>query len=163
MFLNYIRKKLYANLTLARQSWETKNNNFYNYQFKHLNLEYRNYGNSNPTKYFYIIRRAPGAGFFSNLNFVIHHLLICDNLKMIPVIDMENFQTFYNCKDKILGTFNSWNYYFKPVSKYTLEEVYKSKNVIICDNRTSQKGFSNLNFSSSILVSLSSSNQRQFS
>ena len=112
MFLNYIRKKLYANLTLARQSWETKNNNFYNYRFKHLNLEYRNYGNSNPTKYFYIIRRAPGAGFFSNLNFVIHHLLICDNLKMIPVIDMENFQTFYNCKDKILGTFNSWNYYF---------------------------------------------------
>tara|TARA_B110000967_G_C18845605_1_gene541788 strand:- start:654 stop:1730 length:1077 start_codon:yes stop_codon:yes gene_type:complete len=148
MFLNYIRKKLYANLTLARQSWETKNNNFYNYQFKHLNLEYRKYRNSNPTKYFYIIRRAPGAGFFSNLNFVIHHLLICDNLKMIPVIDMENFQTFYNCKDKILGTFNSWNYYFKSVSKYTLEEVYKSKNVIICDNRTSQKGFSNLNFSS---------------
>ncbi len=144
--LNYLRKKLYAKLTLARQGWKTKNKYFNQYKFKHLNLEYRSYGNKNPTKYFYIIKRSPGAGFFSNLNFVIHHLLICDNLKMIPVVDMENFQTFYNCKNKIRGTFNSWNYYFKPVSKYTLEEVYRSKNVIICDNKTSQKGFSNKNF-----------------
>ena len=144
--LNYLRKKLYAKLTLARQSWKTKNNYSNKYKFNHLKLEYRSYGKKNPSKYFYIIKRAPGAGFFSNLNFVIHHLLICDNLKMIPVIDMENFQNFYNCKNKIRGTFNSWNYYFKPVSKYTLEEVYKSKNVIICDNKTSQKGFSNKSF-----------------
>ena len=144
--LNYLRKKLYAKLTLARQSWQTKNNYSNKYKFNHLKLEYRSYGKKNPSKYFYIIKRAPGAGFFSNLNFVIHHLLICDNLKMIPVIDMENFQNFYNCKNKIRGTLNSWNYYFKPVSSYTLEEVYKSKNVIICDNKTSQKGFSNKSF-----------------
>jgi len=148
MFLNYFRKKLYAKLILARQSWQSKNKNFKKYKFKHLNLEYRSYGNNNPKIFFYIIKRSPGAGFFSNLNFVIHHLFICDSLKMIPVIDMKNFQTFYNCKNRIRGTLNSWNYYFKPVSRYSLEEVYKSKNVIICDNKTSEKGFSNKNFTS---------------
>ena len=85
---------------------------------------------------------------FSNLNFVIHHLVICDQLKMIPVIDMENFQTFYNCKKKIRNTYNSWEYYFEPVSKFKLKEIYKSKNVLFCDNKTSKSGFSIENYSS---------------
>jgi hypothetical protein len=145
--LNYLREKLYAKYRLARQSWHTKNSNFKKYKFNHLDLEYRTYGNKNASNFFYVIKRAPGAGFFSNLNFVIHHLLICDDLKMIPVIDMQNYQTFYNCKNKINNSLNSWNYYFKPVSKYSLEEVYSSKNVIICDNKTSAKGgFSNKNY-----------------
>ena len=41
----------------------------------------------------------------------------------------------YTIVKKINGTFNSWLYYFKQVSKYSLKEVYQSKNVIICDNR----------------------------
>ena len=138
--LNYFREKLYAKYRFARQSWYTKNSNFKKYKFNHLDLEYRTYGNKNASKFFYVIKRAPGAGFFSNLNFVIHNLLICDDLKMIPIIDMQNYQNFYNCKNKINNTLNSWNYYFKPVSKYSLEEVYSSKNVIICDNKTSAKG-----------------------
>ena len=111
-------------------------------KFSHLNLEYKNYGNKNPTKFFYIIRRTPGAGFFSNLNFVIHNLWICDQLKMIPVIDMVNYKTIYNCRVKINGSLNVWDYYFKPVSKFSLKEVYSSQNVILCDNRTSKKGLS---------------------
>lgn len=135
--LDYLREKLYSKHRFARQSWQTKSSHYKKHKFNHLNLEYRRYGNKNVRKFFYVIKREPGAGFFSNLNFVIHHLLICDDLKMIPVIDMQNYQTFYNCKNKINNTLNSWNYYFKSVSKYSLEEVYSSKNVIICDNKTS--------------------------
>ena len=68
-------------------------------KFNELNLQYESYGKKNPNKFFYIIRRTPGAGFFSNLNFVVHNLFICDQLKMIPVIDMENYPTLYNCKN----------------------------------------------------------------
>ena len=133
MILNFIRKKIYQRTHFARQKWLSKKQlhkkNFFNY----LNLEYKRYGTKNPNKFFYVIKRAPGAGFFSNLNFVIHNLYIAEKLKMIPVVDMENFQTFYNCKNKINNTYNSWEYYFKPVSNYKLSEVYKSKNVVFCD------------------------------
>jgi len=149
MLLDYFRKKLLKKQFFARQSWMNKNQKFKNYKFNHLNFEYKSYGNKNKNKFFYVIRRHPGAGFFSNLNFVIHHLLISEELKLIPVIDMENYQTFYNCKKKIKNSFNSWEYYFSPVSKYKLEEVYESKNVILCDNRTSKKGFSQDNFKTS--------------
>ena len=93
--------------------------------YNELNLQYKSYGNKNPNKFFYIIRRTPGAGFFSNLNFVISNLLICHQLNMIPIVDMENYPTLYNCKIKINNSRNSWNYFFESVSKYSLEEVYK--------------------------------------
>ena len=33
-----------------------------------------NFGEKNKNKIFYIINRSPGAGFFSNLNFVLNHM-----------------------------------------------------------------------------------------
>jgi len=131
--LNYLRKKIWSKRTKPYKLF--RSNNFNSHDFNRFNFEYRRYGNKNPQKFFYVIRRAPGAGFFSNLAFVNHHLLIAEKLKLIPVVDMENYQTIYNCKKKINGTYNSWLYYFKQVSKYSLKEVYQSKNVIICDNR----------------------------
>lgn len=133
----------------ARQNWSNNNKMHNSNKLNHFNLEYKTYGSIHPNKFFYIIRRTPGAGFFSNLNFVIHNLLICDQLKMIPVIDMENYKTYYNCKIKINGSYNVWDYYFKSVSKYKLKDVYKSKNVVICDNRTSKKGFSQSTYKNS--------------
>ena len=146
MVLNFIRKRILKKYYFARQNWLHKNKLYISNKLRHLNFEYKTYGTKNPDKFFYVIRRSPGAGFFSNLNFVIHNLLICDQLKMIPVVDMENYITLYNCKIKINGSYNVWDYYFKPISKYKLKDVYKSKNVIICDNRTSKKGFSQSTF-----------------
>ncbi len=94
------------------------------------------YGKKNPKKIFYVIQRSPGGGMFSNLNYVLHHLYIAQKLNFIPVVDMENYFTLYNEKTSIKGIKNSWNYYFEPVSKYSLEEVYSSKNVIITDGKT---------------------------
>lgn len=145
MILECLRKKILQKKTkiFPTLSKEANKKN----KFKYLNFEFKTYGNKNPKKIFYIIRRSPGAGFFSNLNFVIHNLFICEKLKFIPVIDMENYSTIYNCKKKINGTYNSWLYYFKPVSIYKLKEVYKSKNVIFCDNKTSRNNaFSKKNY-----------------
>ena len=148
MNLNFIRRKILQRTAFAKQQWEPKNKIYKSNKFSFLNFTYRRFGTKNPDKYFYIIKRSPGAGFFSNLNFVLHNLYICDQLKMIPVIDMENYQTFYNCKIKIKNTYNSWEYYFKKVSKYNLDEVYKSKNVVFCDKKTSIKGYNKKNYES---------------
>ena len=47
---------------------------------------------------------------------------------------MENFTTIYNERRKINNTYNAWEYYFEKLNKYTLNEVYKSQNVIITEN-----------------------------
>ena len=85
----------------------------------------------NKKKIFYIINRTPGSGLFSNVNFVLNQLLICKKSKFIPIIDMENYKTIYNENKKIFNTYNAWEYYFKKLNKYKLEDVYKSKNIII--------------------------------
>jgi len=96
----------------------------YNYSF----------GNLNPDKTFYIIRRSPGAGLFSNLTYVLNHLKVAKENNFIPFIDMEEYPTIYNEKNKIQDTFNAWEYYFENTTKYTIDEIYSSKNVIITEN-----------------------------
>ena len=98
------------------------------------NISLHSFGSKNPNKTFYVIRRSPGAGMFSNLTFVLNHLKIAIEKKFIPIVDMENYPTIYNESNKINGTKNSWLYYFEQVSNYSLEEVYKSKNVLITKN-----------------------------
>lgn len=92
------------------------------------------FGKKNPKKIFYVIKiDKAGGGIFSNLLFVLNHLKLCEKFKLIPVIDMENFYTKYNEKKPLKNNKNSWLYYFKKVSKYNLNEVYKSKNVLMTD------------------------------
>ena len=116
------------------------------------------YGDKNPDKIFYVIRRSPGAGLFSNLVYVLNHLDIADKHNFIPIIDMENYPTIYNERKSINGTKNSWLYYFEPFSKYSLSDVYKSKNIILSKN-TFYKVFSHkiyeknlLRFSNKIII-----------
>ena len=99
-----------------------------------LNFNLCNFGKLNPKKFFYVIRRSPGAGLFSNFIYVLNHLVISEQNGFIPIIDMENFTTIYNEKEKIDNTFNAWEYYFEKINKYSLREVYTSKNVIITSN-----------------------------
>ena len=88
-------------------------------------------GNLNPDRVFYIIQRYPGTGIFSNLSFVINHIKIALDMGFIPIVDMENHTNIYNENKKIFNTYNSWEYYYEQICPYTLEEVYKSKNIII--------------------------------
>jgi len=116
--------------------------------------DFFSYGNNNPNKIFYVIRRSPGAGLFSNLIYVVNHLLIAEKHDFIPIIDMENYPTIYNENKIINHTKNSWLYYFEPVSKYSLHEVYRSKNVILSKNKF-YESFTHEIFKSKILLKLS--------
>ena len=78
---------------------------------KILNLEksiiYKKYNNNsnnilsmgkmNPDKIFYIIKRTPGTGLFSNVLFVLNHLIKAKKLGYIPFVDMQNL---YNIMKK---------------------------------------------------------------
>lgn len=89
--------------------------------------------NKNKKKY-YIITRSPGAGMFSNINYVLNHVKYANKKKLIPVIDMENFTTIYNEKLKIFKTFNAWEYYFNQISNINLKEIYKRRDFIFSKN-----------------------------
>ena len=93
------------------------------------------FGNKNKHKLFYVIKRYGGGGLFSNFLFILNHLIQADKLNAVPIIDMENFSNLYTEKQKVNGTYNSWLYYFDPVSSYTLNEVYKSKRVIFSSDK----------------------------
>jgi hypothetical protein len=94
---------------------------------------FNSFGKKNPDKIFYVIWLDNlGSGFFSNLSAVLCHLKIADAIGMIPVIDFKNFRTLYNVNTPINNVNNAWEYYFKPVSPFSLDEVYDSKNVFFC-------------------------------
>jgi hypothetical protein len=93
----------------------------------------KSFGEGNPERVFYVIWRKQGAGFFSNVFHVLGHLNIADSLGMTPVVDMENFKSFYKEADPVNGTRNAWEYYFRQPANISLEAVYKSKYVVFCD------------------------------
>ena len=74
----------------------------YDYQIK-------NFGTKNKNKFFYVIKREKGSGFFQTF-FVLNHLRVAERYNFIPIIDMKNFKTIYNdtmvnLKIKIFGIF----------------------------------------------------------
>jgi hypothetical protein len=98
----------------------------------------KSYGNLNPDKTFFVIRLFPPAtGFLANYNYVLGYMRYAYDKGWIPVVDMENYATLYQEEKPVNGTRNVWEYFFEqpydPITKkrYTLEEVYKSKNVVL--------------------------------
>ena len=129
---NFLRNRIYSRRSGVHKKLKSKS------ILKSKDLKYfvKSFGNKNPNKRFYVIQRFIGGGMFSNLNYIIHHLKLALDLSCIPIIDMENFPTKYNEKYKINNTKNAWEYYFYPLNKYKLSDVYKSKFVIISDKKT---------------------------
>ena len=102
-------------------------------------LKYLSAGKKNHNKIFFIINRSPGAGLFSNLTFVLNQLKFCEEKRFIPIIDMENFTTIYNEREKINNSFNSWDYYFEKINNYNIKDVYKSSNIIFSNSKFQKK------------------------
>ena len=129
---NFLRNSIYSRRSGISKKLKSRS------ILKSKDLKYfvKSFGNKNPNKKFYVIQRFIGGGMFSNLNYIIHHLKLALDLNCIPIIDMENFPTKYNEKNKINNTKNAWEYYFYPLNKYKLSDVYKSKFVIISDKKT---------------------------
>jgi hypothetical protein len=105
---------------------------------RYYSEKFKSYGENNPDKTFYIIRRRPPAwGFFSNLFYVLQGLDYAEKHGYVPLVDMENYWVSeLSSLKQINGTKNAWCYFFDQVSKHTLQEAYTSKNVILSDGTT---------------------------
>ena len=90
-----------------------------------------NYGDLNVDKKFYLIRPRVDCveGLMSLLLNVAKQMNFAINHNYLPIVDFENYKTQYydNCIDKQ----NVWEYYFLQPTDYTLDIVYKSRNVIL--------------------------------
>ncbi len=107
---------------------------------KTLNEFTINGGNKYPDKVFFIIRRDYSkVGLFSMYNTNAGYIKYALDKGYIPVIDMQHYDNCY-LEDGELGKKNSWEYYFEQPTKFSLNEAYKGKNIIIssievCDER----------------------------
>ena len=71
--------------------------------------------------------------YYRNLQHLSHAI---DN-GWIPVVDWQNYGPFPHGEDfPVNGTTNCWEYFWNQPSEYTLDEVYKSKNVILSSQNT---------------------------
>ena len=77
----------------------------------------------------YIIKRNRWHGMFSNLHYVIKHIIYAKKKNYSIFVDMENFPTIYNEKIKVNKTYNAWGYYFSKYYKKNLNDIYKKKNM----------------------------------
>jgi len=84
-------------------------------------------------KFFVIQQEGSGRGLFSLLSSVICYLDFAEKNSLIPVVDFENYRNIYNEKNVINGTKNSFEYYFEPVTSYSLGDVYSSGNFVVSD------------------------------
>lgn len=146
MFLSNIKKKIKKKLTIQTPPiLNRKNNNIFNKYNNYNNTSLFSFGTKNPEKFFYVIKRTPGAGLFSNVLYVLNHLKIANDKKFIPFVDMENFPTIYNEDNKIHDTFNAWEYFFENYTDISIDEIYQSKNVYITSNKLQSHFFKDTN------------------
>ena len=92
----------------------------------------KSFGNLNPDKKFYVLRS--NGTHDGLLAMYIPRLRQIKNLiaqGFIPFVDFENYETQYTMPEPIKGTRNVWEYYFEQPSNFNLNEIYKSKNVIL--------------------------------
>lgn len=89
------------------------------------------YGNENPDKCFYIIRRATSkVGLFSYVMTNIGQIEVALNKGYIPVIDMQNNSNTY-LEENQIGQVNAWEMFFEQPCNYSLRDISRSKNVIL--------------------------------
>lgn len=105
----------------------------------------KSFGDKNADKVFYVIRPfyfyKPNVAIIgtqhllSNYFTVVHHLATALDWDAIPVVDWENYKLPHSEDEPVNGTMNAWEYFWEQPSEYTLEEVYKSKHVILSEQR----------------------------
>lgn len=94
-------------------------------------LEYIHYGNKNKNKviYYIDIKAKNSIGFFAFYYDTLLGLLEAERWNFVPVVRYSG-NCVYKEDEMINGTDNPFEYYFKPVSKVSIEEVYESDRVI---------------------------------
>jgi len=111
-------------------------------KFNNLDLKRlpKNYKSLKGPVYYIIFIKDKGHGFFSNFYHVLFHISIANFYNWIPVVDMENYPTLYNEKNKIFSTYNSWEYYFNQ--QKTLSDIdFKNNKIVFSDGNFNIKFF----------------------
>lgn len=90
-------------------------------------------GELNSEKIFYVLRtESPDSGIYTLSRAFLIHIKYAIDKGYIPVIDLKNYYVvmLQNSRDKYKE--NAWEYYYEqPVTGVSLDEVYKSKNVVL--------------------------------
>lgn len=90
------------------------------------------FGSRNPDRLFYVIRCPQSEmGFFAVYNYVVYHLDKAEKLGAEPIVDWKYYPNKYFSEDDSVGKDNVWEYFFENILDISLDEVYKSKNVIM--------------------------------
>lgn len=88
----------------------------------------RRYGNKNRSETIYIIRRpSKTVGLLSYVITTLGHIQRAVDQGYKVVVDMKNYENMYQQSKKD----NSWEYFFEQPSRISLDEAYKSQNVIL--------------------------------
>lgn len=115
--------------------------------------KHMSYGDLNPDITFYVIRPyyfiEPNnlvyrnvANLLTQYYYVLQKLSYAINMHYVPVIDWKNYGKLPHAENyEVNGTLNSWEYYWNQPSEYNLDEVYKSKNVILSTQNVGEFGF----------------------
>lgn len=89
------------------------------------------YGEENPDKTFFVIRRATcKVGLFSYVMTNMGLVRYAIERGYIPVIDMQFNQNTY-LEENQIGKENAWEFYFEQPCGYSLSDIARSKNVIL--------------------------------
>ena len=102
--------------------------------------ERKRFGDENPDKTVYIIRGLNYASPFctaakhnllANYFYIVSHLFYAREKGWIPVVDQQNYPVYNSMDTPVNGTMNAWEYFWKQPGGISLEEAYKSKNVVL--------------------------------
>lgn len=95
----------------------------------------QNYGNKNPDQVFMVLQLSNrAAGVFTTLFSFLGAVDYAEQNGAQALIDLKNAYMYGLQSIRERGQENAWEYYFRqPTERYTLDEVYQSKNVIKCD------------------------------
>ncbi len=106
-------------------------------QKMHKEETHKSFGEKNPDKVFYIVKRdLEREGLMSYANNFLGHIVYASEQGWIPVVDMQNYRNTY-LEEADFGKKNAWEFFFKQPTKYSLEEAYQSKNVVISNGQPS--------------------------
>ena len=112
----FIKKNKYIDTLYVRYKWRERKASF---------------GDENPDKVFYVIRRAPSkVGLFSYVTVVMGQIKYAVDHGYIPIVDMQNSENTY-LESGELGKVNAWEYFFEQPCGYTLKDILNSKHIIL--------------------------------
>lgn len=90
------------------------------------------FGELYPERKFYVIRcPKDDLGFFGLYNYVVDHMKKAVEMGTEPIVDWKYYPNSYISEDKYVGKENAWEWFFEPPTGISIDDVYKSKNVIM--------------------------------